>query len=83
MLTESCRSVSGSLLGMRAADVLVPERARVDRHEQGPEVLNEQRDADREPVDREEVEELNERDSADAEHGEPQHLAAAQTQCAR
>ena len=43
-----------------AADVLVPERARPDRDEQRPDVLDEERDPDGQPVDGEEVEELHE-----------------------
>jgi hypothetical protein len=55
---------------------LVAERRRVDRDEERPEVLDQQRDPDLESVDREEVEELHERDAADAEHREAQDLVA-------
>ncbi len=57
------------------ANVLVGECACIDRHEQRAEVLDEQGDPDREPVDREEVEELHERDARNAEDGEAQELA--------
>ena len=55
--------------------MLVPDGARPDRDEQWPEVLDEQRDPDRQPVDREEVEELHECDAGDPEHREPHEIA--------
>ena len=52
-----------------AAHVLLQHEEGEERDEQRAEVLDQQRDADVEPVDREEVEELHERDAEDAEHG--------------
>ncbi len=63
-----------------AAHVLVPERPRPDRDEKRAEVLDQERDADLQPVDGEEVEELDERDADDAEEGEPGELAALDAQ---
>ncbi len=65
------------------ADVLAAERARPDRDEQRAEVLDQERDADLEPVNREEVEELHERDAEDAEDGEPEQAAAIDAERAR
>jgi hypothetical protein len=48
----------------------VPEEPRPQRHEERREVLEEERDPDREPVDRDEVEPLHEREPADAEDDE-------------
>ena len=58
-----------------AAHVLVEDVARPERDEQRAEVLDQQRDPDREPVDREEVEPLHEREPADPEDGEERQLA--------
>ena len=65
-----------------AAHGLVEDVARPERDERG-EVLDQQRDPDREPVDREEVEPLHEREPADPEHGEERQLAPRQRAAAR
>src|SRR5581483_8023409 len=57
-------------------DRLLHDEARPERDEQRAEVLDHERDADLEPVDREEVEELDERDAEHAEGGEEEELAA-------
>ncbi len=59
------------------AHLLVEDVARPERDEERPEVLDQQRDPDREPVDREEVEPLHEGEAADAEHREERQLAGA------
>ena len=71
-ISERPASESASASPDARAHALVPERARADRDEQRAEVLDQERDADREPVNREEVEELHERDADDAEDREPQ-----------
>src|SRR5581483_11344810 len=62
------------------ADVRVLRVARPEGDEERCEVLDEQRDADRQAVDREEVEELHERESADAEGDYVRKLAARESQ---
>ena len=57
------------------AHVLLQHDERADRDEQRAEVLDQQRDPDREPVDREEVEELDECDADDAEQRDAPPLA--------
>ena len=56
---------------------LVQDVPRPERDEQRREVLDQQRDAHRQPVDREEIEPLHERDAGDAEDGEEQELSPA------
>ena len=55
--------------------VLVEDVAGPQRDEQRSQVLDQQRDPDGEPVDREEVEPLHEREPADPEDGEERQLA--------
>ena len=58
------------------ANMLLQHEEGEERDEQRAEVLDQQRDADLEPVDREEVEELDERDAEDAEHREVERARA-------
>jgi len=64
-------------------DLLVPDRPRPDRHEQRAEILDQERDPDREPVNGQEVEELHERDSDNPEDGELEQVATIDAQCSR
>ena len=57
-------------------DVLPEDEARPERDEQRRDVLDQQRDPDVEPADREQVEELHEREAADPEGDERRQLAA-------
>jgi hypothetical protein len=63
-----------------AANVLVQERSCVDRDEHRAEVLDQERDRDREAVDREEVRQLHARDADGAEKDEPRELATRDAQ---
>jgi hypothetical protein len=62
------------------AHVLAVDEARPQRDEQRREVLDQQCDADREPVDREEIEPLHEREACEAEDEEERQLASRQSQ---
>ena len=63
-----------------ATDRLLEDVARPEGDEERREILDEERDPDREPVDREEVEPLHEREPADPEEGEERQLAGAHAQ---
>ena len=63
-----------------SAHVLAIDEPRPERDEERREVLEEERDPDRQPVDRDEVEPLHEREPADAEQDEQGKLARAQAE---
>ena len=62
------------------SDVLLVDEPREERDEQRRGELDEERDADREVLDRDEVEPLHERDADEAERDEEEELAAADPQ---
>ena len=69
-------SASASASPEPPADVLLHHEAGEERDEQRAQVLDQERDADLEPVDREEVEELDERDAEDAERRQGERARA-------
>ena len=64
---EARSSASASATQIRRRTCVVVGEPRPERDEERREVLDQERDADREPVDREEVEPLHEREPADPE----------------
>jgi hypothetical protein len=60
--------------------VLLQDEEGEERDEQRAEVLDQQRDADLQPVDRQEVEELDERDPEDAEGRQVEQLTPIRPQ---
>src|SRR5439155_6685247 len=66
-----------------AADVLLEHEVGEERDQQWAEVLDQQRYADLQAMDGEEVEELHERDAEDAERGDEGELAPADPQALR